>query len=153
MDDFTELQVPLAGFEDVTPIPQEDGPDPVVSIAYKHNCECVPTIGFRSTFGAPSAMYSDRVWPCFCAHRVVSSVRTVRDCRAPTPPPRLQPRIFCCRCCIPCAEVRCIHVLAHIWVSWFLSRVDSLVAATVFKIKYSAGGWITKARTRRCSAQ
>lgn len=39
--DFTELQVPLAGFEDVKPIPQDDGPDPVVSIAYKHNCECI----------------------------------------------------------------------------------------------------------------
>ena len=151
MDDFTELQVPLAGFEDVTPIPQEDGPDPVVSIAYKHNCECVPTIGFRSTFGAPSATAIEygrasahTVWflPCLRSGTV-----------AHPPPPGLQPRIFCCRCCIPCAEVRCIHVLAHIWVSWFLSRVDSLVAATVFKIKYSAGGWITKARTRRCSAQ
>ena len=38
--DIGDLQVPLAGFEDVTPIPQDDGPDPVVSIAYKHNCEC-----------------------------------------------------------------------------------------------------------------
>eukprot|EP00903_Cladosiphon_okamuranus_P012558 g11759.t1 len=37
MDDLEELQVPLGGFEDVTPIPQQDGPDPVVSIAYKHN--------------------------------------------------------------------------------------------------------------------
>lgn len=38
-DYVAELQVPLAGFEDVTPIPQDDGPDSVVSIAYKHNCE------------------------------------------------------------------------------------------------------------------
>ena len=39
MDVYGELQVPLDGFEDVTPIPQDDGPDPVVSIAYRHNCE------------------------------------------------------------------------------------------------------------------
>ncbi|CAM9828210.1 unnamed protein product, partial [Ectocarpus sp. 13 AM-2016] len=37
--DVDDLQVPLRGFEDVTPIPQDDGPDPVVSIAYRHNCE------------------------------------------------------------------------------------------------------------------
>lgn len=37
--DIGELQVPLEGFEDVTPIPQDDGPDPVASIAYRHNCE------------------------------------------------------------------------------------------------------------------
>lgn len=36
-----DLQVPLEGFEDVTPIPQDDGSDPVVSIAYRHNCECI----------------------------------------------------------------------------------------------------------------
>lgn len=35
----SELQVPLHGFEDVTPIPQNDGPDPVVSIAYRNSCE------------------------------------------------------------------------------------------------------------------
>lgn len=35
----SELQVPLQGFEDVTPIPQDDGPDPVVPIAYRNNCE------------------------------------------------------------------------------------------------------------------
>ncbi len=45
MDDV-ELQVPVAGFEDVTPIPQEDGPNPVVSIAYKHNCEWIEEFGF-----------------------------------------------------------------------------------------------------------
>lgn len=42
------LQVPVAGFEDVTPIPQEDGPNPVVPIAYKHNCECIEEFGFKS---------------------------------------------------------------------------------------------------------
>ncbi|CBN76023.1 farnesyltransferase, CAAX box, alpha [Ectocarpus siliculosus] len=35
--DVDDLQVPLRGFEDVTPIPQDDSADPVVSIAYRHN--------------------------------------------------------------------------------------------------------------------
>lgn len=39
--DVPDLKVPLKGFEDVTPIPQDDGPNPVVPIAYKHNCECL----------------------------------------------------------------------------------------------------------------
>lgn len=33
------LNVPLEGYEDVTPIPQDDGPSPVVPIAYPHDCE------------------------------------------------------------------------------------------------------------------
>lgn len=37
--DVDDLQLPLRGFEDVTPISQDDGADPVVSIAYRHNCE------------------------------------------------------------------------------------------------------------------
>lgn len=56
MDD-DDLRVPLEGFEDVTPIPQDDGPDPVVSIAYKHNCEWTP-----KTF----------LWKAlYCAHMVI----------------------------------------------------------------------------------
>lgn len=39
--DTPYLVVPLDGYEDVTPIPQDDGPNPVVSIAYPHNCEFV----------------------------------------------------------------------------------------------------------------
>lgn len=41
------LPARLAGFEDVTPIPQEDGDNPVVSIAYPHNCEYGARVGLR----------------------------------------------------------------------------------------------------------
>lgn len=37
--EMPDLTVPLEGFEDVTPIPQDDGDNPVVFIAYPHNCE------------------------------------------------------------------------------------------------------------------
>lgn len=38
-----DLRAPLEGFEDVTPIPQEDGNDPVVPIAYPQNCKFIQT--------------------------------------------------------------------------------------------------------------
>lgn len=86
MDDFTELQVPLAGFEDVAPIPQEDGPDPVVSIAYKHNCECVPAVNFQcSTFGVSRAAIRESVEMGRVDRRAV--FRTIRDSRVPLPFP------------------------------------------------------------------